>query len=74
MQRPLYTSRDLAGLRVAEQRAERARPVEPRRSARAQSQRSALAELLRKCWNWLEQPEAPAPASRPVVTNFYSQL
>jgi hypothetical protein len=57
-------------LRVAKPRAERARPVEsPRRS-----QSSALMRLLRKCWNWLEQPEAPVPDSRPPATNFYSQL
>lgn len=67
------TSRDLAVLRVAEQRAQRARPeLAPRRAARGRT--SALTRLLRRLWIWLEQPEAQAPASRPVATNFYTEL
>jgi hypothetical protein len=62
-------------LRIAEQRAERARPVESaRRPPSKPNKPSALVKLLRKCWNWLEQPEAPVPASRPLAANFYSQL
>jgi hypothetical protein len=67
------SSRDLAVLRVAEQRAQRPRPVlAPRQPPRGKS--GGLKRLLRRLWAWVEQPEAPSPASRPLVTNFYTEL
>lgn len=83
MQRLPFTSRDLAALRVAEQRAHQARPalpslhvpplpVPPLRPA--QRKASALARLLRGLWSWLEQPEREAPPSRPPATSFYTEL
>lgn len=73
MSRVPFTSRDLAALRVAEQRAEQARPEQTRHRA-ARGEPRALTRLLRRLWAWLEQPEAQAPDSRPQVTHFYTEL
>jgi hypothetical protein len=75
MQRPPFTSRDLACLHIAQQRAEGTRPsASPPPSVRKRGTLAVLMKLLRRGWNWIEQPEAPAPASRPVAAHFYTQL
>lgn len=72
------TSRDLVALHVAEQRARQTRPavaprpVSPGRAAHGRT--GALPRLLRRLWRWVEQPEATVPPSRPLATNFYTEL
>ena len=70
MQRLPVTSRDLACLRIAEQRAQQTRPE----LAQPPAPERALTRLLRRLWSWIEQPEAEPPRSRPAATHFYSEL
>ncbi len=64
---------DLAVLRAAGQRS-RAMGPEPLPPRAARGQPGALRRLARRVLTWLEQPEAEAPPSRPLPTNFYTEL